>query len=244
MLIMKRECERCRTELPPDGEAHICSFECTFCGPCAAELADACPNCGGELVRRPTRAGGAGLATGLGSRLKVEAANLTAPRQVPNVSVERVIAAEARSIFDVLADPARHGEIDGSGTLSGSATGPKRLYLGARFGMGMNQQGVRYTSTNEVVEFAENRLICWQTFGEVRGVRFVGGQKWRYELVPQAAAEGQPARTLVRATYDWSQAIAGRFTVEAMGFPAKARQSLSATLRRLESVVGTPGKAD
>ena len=34
----------------------ICSFECTFCATCAAEkLAGICPNCGGELVRRPIR---------------------------------------------------------------------------------------------------------------------------------------------------------------------------------------------
>jgi uncharacterized protein len=34
----------------------ICSFECTFCRTCAAErLAGRCPNCTGELVRRPIR---------------------------------------------------------------------------------------------------------------------------------------------------------------------------------------------
>jgi hypothetical protein len=34
----------------------ICSFECTFCSACAREvLQGECPNCGGELVRRPIR---------------------------------------------------------------------------------------------------------------------------------------------------------------------------------------------
>lgn len=34
----------------------ICSFECTFCIPCATEaLRGRCPNCGGELVPRPRR---------------------------------------------------------------------------------------------------------------------------------------------------------------------------------------------
>jgi hypothetical protein len=34
----------------------ICSFECTFCRHCAdAVLRGRCPNCGGELVRRPVR---------------------------------------------------------------------------------------------------------------------------------------------------------------------------------------------
>jgi hypothetical protein len=34
----------------------ICSFECTFCSVCAREVLNGkCPNCGGELVRRPIR---------------------------------------------------------------------------------------------------------------------------------------------------------------------------------------------
>jgi hypothetical protein len=55
MLEMREVCERCETALPADGEARICSFECTFCPPCADELGP-CPNCGGELVARPKRA--------------------------------------------------------------------------------------------------------------------------------------------------------------------------------------------
>jgi hypothetical protein len=57
MLAMRPDCERCGRDLPPgDAGAHICSFECTFCGDCMTALAGICPNCGGELVRRPTRA--------------------------------------------------------------------------------------------------------------------------------------------------------------------------------------------
>ncbi|MGH2475534.1 MAG: DUF1272 domain-containing protein [Candidatus Limnocylindrales bacterium] len=55
---MRLECERCRTVLQPDGEARICSYECTFCSSCADELGAVCPNCGGELVRRPRRVTG------------------------------------------------------------------------------------------------------------------------------------------------------------------------------------------
>ena len=56
MLEMRPDCERCGAEL--DAGAHgafICSFECTFCAACAEKLDDLCPNCGGELVDRPTR---------------------------------------------------------------------------------------------------------------------------------------------------------------------------------------------
>ncbi len=57
MLEMRPDCERCGVDLPADAPgAFICSFECTFCAPCAEALDDRCPNCGGELVDRPTRA--------------------------------------------------------------------------------------------------------------------------------------------------------------------------------------------
>lgn len=54
-LEMRRRCEKCTTALQSDGEAYICSFECTFCPACAAALRNTCPNCGGELVSRPRR---------------------------------------------------------------------------------------------------------------------------------------------------------------------------------------------
>jgi hypothetical protein len=57
MLELRPACECCATALPPDSvDARICSFECTFCVACAQSvLKGTCPNCGGELVRRPRR---------------------------------------------------------------------------------------------------------------------------------------------------------------------------------------------
>jgi hypothetical protein len=58
MLEMRPDCERCGTDLPADEPgAFICSFECTYCAPCAEALDDRCPNCGGELMDRPSRTG-------------------------------------------------------------------------------------------------------------------------------------------------------------------------------------------
>jgi hypothetical protein len=57
-LELRSECERCGAALTPDGEARICSFECTFCVACAEAMAGICPNCGGELVPRPKRVTG------------------------------------------------------------------------------------------------------------------------------------------------------------------------------------------
>jgi hypothetical protein len=56
-LEMRAECERCGAPLAVDGEARICSYECTFCRACAEAMDAVCPNCGGELVRRPRRSG-------------------------------------------------------------------------------------------------------------------------------------------------------------------------------------------
>jgi len=75
-------------------------------------------------------------------------------------------------IFDLLADPRRHQELDGTKTIKGNISGPERLSLGSKFGMRMHL-GIRYRITNTVVEYEENRLIAWRHFGKWR---------WRYEL--------------------------------------------------------------
>lgn len=56
-LELRPNCECCDRDLAPDNrDAMICSFECTFCVDCVTGVLDgACPNCGGEMVRRPVR---------------------------------------------------------------------------------------------------------------------------------------------------------------------------------------------
>ena len=78
-------------------------------------------------------------------------------------------------IFELLANPRRHGEIDGSGTVqSARVNAPARLSMGATFGMDM-KLGLPYRITNTVVEFEENKQIAWRHFG---------GHIWRYILEP------------------------------------------------------------
>ncbi|MGN7293826.1 DUF1272 domain-containing protein [Rhizobium sp. SAFR-030] len=57
MLDLRPNCECCDKDLPPESrEAMICTFECTFCADCVTNVfSGACPNCGGEFVRRPVR---------------------------------------------------------------------------------------------------------------------------------------------------------------------------------------------
>jgi hypothetical protein len=52
-LQLKSHCERCGQEISGRDKAYICVHECTFCHACTLWLGFSCPNCGGELVRRP-----------------------------------------------------------------------------------------------------------------------------------------------------------------------------------------------
>ena len=114
------------------------------------------------------------------------------------VSVERVIAAPADRIFDLLADPARHHDIDGSGTVRDAKESSERLHMGAKFGMNMHL-GINYSMVSEIIEFEDAKRIAWQTRPDVAWqARLYGGRVWRYELEP---ADGG---TRVRETWDIS----------------------------------------
>jgi len=97
------------------------------------------------------------------------------------------IKAPAKVIFDLIADPKSHTKIDGSGMLKGELKAPKRLYLGASFGMKM-RLGIPYIIKNTVLEFEENKSIAW---------RHLLHNVWRYELI-----EIDPRTTLVIQSWD------------------------------------------
>jgi len=140
------------------------------------------------------------------------------------VVVERVVAAPAQAIFDVVADPAMHPVTDGSGTVRAEVAGnPERLQLGSKFGMAMKILRP-YRMGNEVVEFEEGHLIAWS---------HIGGAIWRYELEPVAGG------TRVRETFDYS-----RTTVPLLPwffrlarFPERNRAGMEKTLDRLAELV-------
>ena len=54
-LEMRELCEKCQKSLAWQDDACICSYECTFCPKCSAEMRHVCPNCNGQLVQRPKR---------------------------------------------------------------------------------------------------------------------------------------------------------------------------------------------
>ena len=54
-IEMKLACQGCNAPLGWQGEALICSYECSWCRHCAEDYGMACRNCGGELMPRPRR---------------------------------------------------------------------------------------------------------------------------------------------------------------------------------------------
>ncbi len=54
-MTYREKCERCGNPLAGTDVAYVCSYDCTFCSGCAPGMEGVCPNCGGELVRRPRR---------------------------------------------------------------------------------------------------------------------------------------------------------------------------------------------
>ena len=115
-----------------------------------------------------------------------------------SVSVLRILTVPRQRLFDLVADPALHPRIDGSGTLRGVLRGPERLGPGARFGMGM-RLGLPYRVTNRVVEFEEGRRIAWTHFS---------GNVWRWEFsdAPLDGTSGATSgATEVTETFVWGR---------------------------------------
>jgi uncharacterized protein YndB with AHSA1/START domain len=136
-----------------------------------------------------------------------------------SVSASIEVAAPPEAVFALLADPHRHPEIDGSGTLRRTLSGPHRLALGDTFGMRM-QWGLPYVMRNTVVELEPDRLIAW---------RHPGRHRWRYTLEPTGTG------TRVTETFDWSTTPLAR-VLERLQVPARNLRSIEATLQRLKAV--------
>jgi uncharacterized protein YndB with AHSA1/START domain len=141
------------------------------------------------------------------------------------VSASAVVAAPPEEVFALLANPHRHHEFDGSGTLTGAVSGPQRLQLGDRFGMRM-KRGMSYRTSNRVVEFEADRRIGW-----CHAARAI----WRYELQPVAGG------TRVTETFDYS-ASPLRVVLGLSGAPRSNARAISATLRRLQEIFGVPAQ--
>jgi uncharacterized protein YndB with AHSA1/START domain len=147
-------------------------------------------------------------------------------------SVERVIPAPAAKIFELLADPSRHQDIDGSGSVRETKTTPQRVKLGDQFGMTMKRV-VPYSTTNTIVEFEDDRRIAWKTGSSGFLGKVFGGPIWRYELEPVDGG------TRVRETWDVSETGIDKPLLRA-GFVKKdTRKSMAKTLENIEKLLAS-----
>ena len=136
------------------------------------------------------------------------------------------VAAPADRIFELLADPRRHCDFDGSGSVKGAVSGPQRLSLGAKFGMDM-RLGVPYRVSSQVKEFEEGRRIAWAHFG---------GHRWRYELEPL-----DETTTRVTETFDATTARSAR-ALKLMDAYNRNTRAIEETLPRLAALAEGEGQ--
>ncbi len=121
------------------------------------------------------------------------------------VCVTRTIPAPAERIFAVLADPARHPEIDGSGMVRAARSSHPPLALGDVFVMAMhNDEMGDYEMTNYVVECEPDRRIAWEPVmsrasreEDRADIDNPAHHRWGYTLAPEGADS-----TVVTETFD------------------------------------------
>ena len=146
------------------------------------------------------------------------------------VAVSRRIEADAGTIFGILADPARHTEIDGSEMLRGAKTGTVVSGVGDVFVLKMylERLGGDYEMANEVVEYEKDRRITWEPRRHDIDEP-AGGHLWGYELTP----DGEHA-TVVTEIFDCA-----RWAEEDKPFIDYGRnwiEAMTETLERLDEM--------
>jgi len=111
------------------------------------------------------------------------------------VEASRRIKAPAARIFEILANPQRHMDFDGSGMLRGAVVDRPISNVGDTFTMKMHRLGDDYLMRNYVVEFEPDRRIFWEpapgdpSRAEGHDPSKVGipaGYRWGYILTPDS----------------------------------------------------------
>ncbi|MGH9023046.1 MAG: SRPBCC family protein [Acidimicrobiia bacterium] len=153
--------------------------------------------------------------------------------------VSGTITAAPEQVFAVLADPARHTEIDGAGMLQGTRAGKPITGVGESFLMDMNQEGLGdYQMRNEIIAFEPGRRIAWAPaindmpagMAEMLGDIDFSGYHYAWDLAP--TAEGH---TEVTHTCDWSGVKDERAVAF---FPRVTSEQMAQTIARIAATVG------
>ncbi|WP_026534186.1 SRPBCC family protein [Arthrobacter sp. H14] len=146
------------------------------------------------------------------------------------ITATRNIDASADVIFEVLSNPERHAQLDGSGMVQSDEKTDRISGVGQVFTMNMQweKMGGEYKTENHVTGFEENKLLAWQT--AVQGQEPAGWQ-WVWEFTPQG-----PDSTEVSVTYDWS-AVTDKDVLKKVSFPAVPQEDLESSLENLAATV-------
>src|ERR1700677_976423 len=148
--------------------------------------------------------------------------------------VERHIAADPITIFQILCDPHGHVAIDSSGMLM-DATGESVSAVGDSFVVHMDREALndypmgQYDVTVTITTFEPDREIAWTILGQIKPQI---GHVYGYTLAPVDGG------TLVTSYYDWSNI--DPVWKEAGIFPVMSEGALRATLGILARTVIAP----
>lgn len=150
--------------------------------------------------------------------------------QDTQITVERTIQAPSDTVFEVLSNPQRHQELDGSGFIVDSSHTDRIQQVGDVFTVDMrgDHMGGEYQTDNHVTGFSDNHLLAWQT---APAGKEPPGWQWVWEL----ESEGSDA-THVRHTYDWSGVTDQALLAKGL-FPLVSAEQLEDSLERLDQAV-------
>lgn len=142
------------------------------------------------------------------------------------ITVERTINAPNADIFNVLSNPERHVELDGSGFVVSEAGTDRIQGTGEVFTMNMqgDHMGGDYQTDNHVTGFDPDKLVSWKT--APAGTE-PPGWEWVWELKPDG-----PDSTDVTLTYDWSK-VTDKEILSKVSFPLVSEQALETSLGNL-----------
>lgn len=150
-----------------------------------------------------------------------------------SISASIVVDASPEAVFAVLADPARHAAIDGTGRVRAPVDGKILRAPGQIFRVAMyheNHPDKDYQMANRVQLLEPPSVISWEPgYDAGDGSLRFGGWIWRYDLAPEG-----PARTRVTLTYDWS-AVPDAIR-EHIGFPPFGLDHLDNSLAHLAAL--------
>lgn len=151
-----------------------------------------------------------------------------------SVSATKVINAPVEAVFAVLADPAKHAAIDGTGWVTNALDHEPLTAAGQVFRMAMyhpNHPDGHYEMANRVEVLERPRTISWKPgYDADDGTLSFGGWVWRYDLTPAG-----PSNTSVTLSYDWS-AVPDPIR-ERIGFPPFPADHLDNSLTHLADLV-------